>query len=86
MIFTNWETALDQEKSNLRQTEKEIKKQLYDKGQEYTDLESKVLSLRTWAVELEKEAVATKAKMGKLEERVTNQEVQLYRVEAELTQ
>jgi len=86
LIFTNRETALDQEISSLRRTEKEIKKRLYDKGQEYTDLESKVLPLRTRAVELEKEAEATKAKMAKLEERATNQEVQLGRVEAKLTQ
>ena len=42
--------------------------------------------MRTWAVELEKEAGATKAKMAKLEERATNQEVQLGHVKAELTQ
>jgi len=51
LIFTNRETALDQEISNLRQTEKEIKKWLFDKGQEYTDLESKVwpLRIRGWS-------------------------------------
>jgi len=42
LIFTNQETALDLEISSLHQTEKVIKKRLYDKGQEYTDLESKV--------------------------------------------
>jgi len=47
LIFTNRETALDQETSSLRQTENGIKKRLFDKGQEYTDLESKVLPLRT---------------------------------------
>jgi len=86
LIFTNRETDLDQELSSLRQTEKEIKKRLYDKGQKYTKLESKVLPLRTRAVELEREVEVTKAKMTKLEERATNQEVQLGRVEAEHTQ
>jgi len=37
-------------------------------------------------VELKEEAEATKAKMAKLEERATNQEVQLGGVEAELAQ
>jgi len=37
-------------------------------------------------VKLEKEVEATKAKMAKLEERATNQEVQLGWVEAELAQ
>jgi len=81
-IFTNRETTLDQEISSLRQTEKEIKKRLYDKGQEYTDLESKVLPLRTRGVELEQEVEAAKAKIAKLEERATNREVHLDRVEA----
>ena len=42
--------------------------------------------MRTRAVELKEEAEATKAKMAKLEERATNQEVQLGGVEAELAQ
>jgi len=37
-------------------------------------------------IELEEEAKETKAKMAKLEERATNQEVQLGRVEGELAQ
>jgi len=37
-------------------------------------------------VELKKEVEVAKAKMARLEERATNQEVQLGRVEAELTQ
>jgi len=86
LIFTNQETALDQEISSLRQTEKEIKKRIFDKGQLYTDLESKVLPLRTKRVELEKEIEVAKAKIAKLEERATNREVQLGRVEAEFTQ
>jgi len=85
-IFTTRETALEQELSSLRQFEKDVKKRLFDKGQEYTDLESRVMPLRTRVVELEEEAEATKAKMPKLVERATNQEVQLGRLEAELTQ
>ena len=72
--------------SSLRQSERDVKKSLFDKGQDYTDLELRVLPLRTRVVELEEEAEATKAKMTKLEERATNQEVQLGRVEAELTE
>ena len=77
---------MDQELSSLCQSEKETKKRLFDKGQEYTDLESRVLPLRTKVVELENEAEATKANMTKLEERTTNKEVQLGHAEAELTQ
>ena len=85
-VFVARQTTLLQELSSLRQSEKDVKKWLFDKGQEYTDLESRVLPLRTRVVELEEEAEATKAKMAKLEERATNQEVQLGRVEGELTQ
>jgi len=83
--FARRETTLTQELSCLRQSEKDTKKRLFDKGQEYTQLEARVLPLRTRVVELEKEAKATKAKMVKLEERATDREVQLGRVEAELT-
>ena len=86
LIFTNRETTLDQELSNPRQSEKETKKRLFDKGQEYTDLESRVLPLRYKVVEMESEAEATKVQRAKLEERAMNQEVQLGRAEAELTQ
>jgi len=85
-VFATREITLLQELSSLRQSEKDFKKRLFDKGQEYTDLESRVLHLRTRVVELEEEAEATKAKMAKLEERATNQKVQLGRVEGELTQ
>jgi len=85
-VFATRETALMQELSRLRQSEKDAKKRLFDKGQEYTELESKVLPLRTRVAELEKEVEQTKAEMAKLKERATNQEVQLGRVEGELTQ
>jgi len=61
----------------LRQSERDTKKQVYDKGQEVVQLEAKILPLRTWVIQLEEEAEETKAKMAKLEERATNQEVLL---------
>ena len=73
--FAHRETALTQELSCLRPAEKDLKKRIFDKGQEYTQLDSKVLPLRTRVVELEEEAEATKAKMTKLEERVVSREV-----------
>jgi len=85
-FFTTRETALEQELSSLCQSEKDVKKRLFDKGQEYTNLESRVLPLHTRVVELEEEAEQTKAKMAKLEQRDTNQEVHFGRVEAQLTQ
>ena len=42
--------------------------------------------MRTRAIDLEEEAKATKAKMARLEERATDREVQLGRVETELIQ
>ena len=74
-VFATREIALQQELNSLRQSEKDVKKRLFDKGQEYTDLESRVLPLHTRVVELEEEAEATKAKMAKFEEGATNQEV-----------
>jgi len=72
--------------SCLRQSEKDVKKWLFDKDQEYTDLESKVLPLRTKVMELKEQEEATKAKMAKLEERAISREVQLCRVEGELVE
>jgi len=85
-VFAIRETALTQELSSLRQSEKDTKKQLFNKGQEAVQLESKILPLRTRVIELEEQTEETKAKMAKLEERATNQEVQLGRVEGELAQ
>ena len=44
-IFANHETALTQELSSLRQSKKETKKLLFDKGQETLQLEAKILPL-----------------------------------------
>ena len=85
-VFAIRETALTQELSSLRQSKKDTKKQLFDKGQEVVQLEAKILPLHTRVIELEEQAEETKAKMAKLEERATNQEVQLGRVEGELAQ
>ena len=71
-VFAIRKTALTQELSNLLQLEKDTKKQLFDKGQEAVQLESKILPLRTRVIELEEQAEETKAKMAKLEERATN--------------
>ena len=84
--FATRETTLMQKLSNLRQSEKDVAKRLYDKGQEAVQLEAKIPPLCTRVVELEEEVEQTKAKMAKLQERATNQEVQLRRVEGELTQ
>jgi len=51
--FTNWETALTQELSCLRQSEKETKKRLFDKGQENLQLEEKILPLHNKVIDLE---------------------------------
>ena len=73
-------------KEDLTLVEEKKKEELAQLVQVFTKRETRVLPLCTRVVELEEEAVATKAKMAKLEERATNQEVQLGRAEAELTQ
>jgi len=69
--------------SCLHQSEKDINKRLFDKGQENLQLEAKILPLRNRVIELEEEVEGTKAKM---EERATQQEVQFGRVEGKLTE
>ena len=73
--FTNCETALKQDMASLRQAERDLSKRLHDKSQEVVELEAKILPLRTQAIELEEAAEATKAKIARLEERSTNQEM-----------
>ena len=84
--FTTRKTALKQELASLRQAEKDLSKRLHDKSQKVIDLEDKILPLRTRVIEFEEAVAATKAKMARLEERYTNQEVQLGRAKAELLQ
>ena len=69
--FANRETTLNQELSSLRQSEKETKKLLFDKGQEALQLEAKILPLRNKVINLEEQAKGAKVKMAKLEERAT---------------
>jgi len=85
-VFAIHETALTQKLSILRQSEKDTEKQLFDKGQEAVQREAKILPLCTRVIKLEEQAKETKAKMAKLEDRATNKEVQLGRVEGELAQ
>ena len=47
---------------------------------------TKILPLRNKVIDLEEQAEGAKAKMAKLEERATQREVQLGRVEGELAQ
>jgi len=84
--FTTRKTSLKQELANLRHAEKDLSKWLHDKSQEVIEPEAKILPLRTWAIKLEEAVEATKAKVARLEERSTNQEVQLGCAEAELLQ
>jgi len=55
-IFANRETPLNQELSSLRQSEKETKKLLFDKGQKALQLEAKILPLRNKVIDLEEQA------------------------------
>jgi len=58
--------------SSLRQSEKETKKLLFDKGQEALQLEAKILPLQNKVIDLEEQTEGAKAKMFKLEERPPN--------------
>ena len=69
--FTNRETAMYLELASLRQSEKNAKKALYDKGQEAVELEVNILPLRTRATELEDLVAELKGKVANLEERAT---------------
>ena len=79
------ETTLHQELENLRRTEKETKKLLFEKSQEALQAQSKILPLRNEVIELKDKAEEVQAKMAKLEERATQREIQLGQLEGELT-
>jgi len=83
-IFSNRKTALYLELASLRQSEKDAKKALHDKGQEAVELEAKILLLRTRAVELEDLVVELKGKVANLEERATQREILLGQVKGQL--
>jgi len=85
-IFANRETTLSQELASLRQSEKETKKLLFNKSKEALQPEAKILNLRNKVIDLVEKAEGAHDKMAKLEERATQQEIQLGRVEGELAQ
>jgi len=57
--------------ASLRQSEKDAKKALHDKGQEAVELEARILPLRTHAVELEDLMAELEGKVANMEERAT---------------
>jgi len=73
--FSNRETAMYAEMGSLCQSEKEVKRLLFEKSQEAVQLEAKILPLRNMVVDLEEKVEGMQAKMEKLEERATQQEV-----------
>jgi len=68
------------ELGSLRQTEKEVKRLLFEKSQEAVQLEVKILPLCNKVVDLEEKVEGMQAKMEKLEERAMQREVQLRQV------
>ena len=79
-------TALYLELASLRQYEKDAKKALQDKSLEVVELEARILPLRTRAVDLEDTVAELKGKVVSLEERDTQREILLGRVEGELAE
>jgi len=75
-----------QELASLRQSEKEVKRLLFEKSQEALQSESKILPLSNEVVDLKEKVEEAQAKMAKLEERATKREVQFGQVEGELSQ
>jgi len=84
--FSNQEITMHVELASLRQSEKDAKKALHDKGQEAVHIETKILPLRTNVVELKELVAEMKGKMAKLEERATQREVLLGQGEGELAE
>ena len=76
--FSNRKTAMYQELASLRQSEKEVKRLLFEKSQEIVQLEAKILPLRNKVVDLEEKVE------GMQDKRATQREVQLGQVEGEL--
>jgi len=77
------ETALYLEVSDLRQTDKETKRLLFEKPQETLSVHVKVLSLRNEVIDLQEKAEESQAKMARLEKRATQHEVRLGQLEGE---
>ena len=84
--FATCEIAMYNELASLRQSEKDVKKLLFDKSHEVVQLEAKILSLRNKVVDLEEKVEGMHAQMAKLEERTTQREVHLGQVERELAE
>jgi len=68
---------LNQELANLRQTEKETKRLLFEKSQEALQSQSKILPLCNEVIEMKEKVDEAQARMARLEERATQREVQL---------
>jgi len=64
-----------QELASLRQSEKEVKRLLFEKSKEALQSEAKILPLRNEVVGLKEKVEEAQAKMVKLEERATQREV-----------
>ena len=84
--FANRKTAMYNELASLYQSEKDIKKALFDKSHEVVQLEAKILPLRNNVVDLEEKVEEMQAKKAKLEERATQRKVLLGKVERELAE
>jgi len=70
----------------LRQSEKDVKKSLFDKSHEVVQLKAKILPLRNNVVDLKGKVEEMQVKLAKLEERATQREVLLGMVEGELAE
>jgi len=82
--FTQRETALHLVLANLRQTDKETKRLLFEKSQEALRAHAKVLPLQNEVLALQEKAEESQAKMARMEERATQQEVRFGQLEGEL--
>jgi len=82
--LTQCETALHLELVDLRQTDKETKRLLFEESQEALSAHAKILPLRNEVIVLQDKVEDTQAKMVRLEERATQQEVRLGQLEGEL--
>jgi len=64
--FSNRETTMYQELPSLRQSEKDVKKLLFNKSHEVVQLEAKILPLCNNVIDLEEKVEGMEAKMAKL--------------------
>jgi len=78
------ETTLYLEVSSLRQADKETKKLIFQKSEEALRAHTKILDLCKEVIDLQEKMEGSQAKMVRLKERATQQEVQLRQLEREL--